>query len=168
MNKEITDYKNKLIKSGFVVFDEQGNISNIITESELLESIKSPKILEEIERIINYTNTDLTGITTIVKRLDNLINQNANQNTQFVYIKLLSSNEQVQGYVELNKFAIELQNKGYILSIKAQEETEPTKKEQLINKINKNKNLFKGSRIRIAPKRQIFDTNEEKSKFKKQ
>ena len=157
MEKELLNYKKELIKDGYLVFDVYGNIKDIKTKKEIKKEIKTQEIVEIINELKKQQEIDFTGEVSLIYSLSN-INNTTPSNQEVVYIDIKDNNNYINGYVELNKFIILLQNSGCMISISKYENEEnhtTTKKEQLINSINKSTNIFEGYKIRIKQKEQI-------------
>ncbi len=158
MNKDILKYKEDLIRNGFLVFDENGKIKDIITKSEIVESIKKENsIIDEIDSFITDEKQKITGNINLVKNLNSLAeNSQFISDTEIVQIEIHEENLEIQEYVNLNDFATELQNNGYTFGIISKEEETESKRDKLKNKIN-NKNPLKGYQIVIIPKTRIIE-----------
>lgn len=117
--EKLTEEKKELIQNGFVVFDEEGEISNIITKSELKTDTYLKLIVDLIDKENKAGEVDIPGTIGIIKNIKDVINPVKEEisNKQIVSLNLAFENNQLIGYVDFNKFLTTLQNKGYIIKL---------------------------------------------------
>lgn len=158
MNKDVLKYKEELIRNGFLVFDENGRIKDIVTKSEIAESIKKEKdIIDEIDTLITDETQRIKGSINIVKRLNSVAENNQSiSDIEIVQIQINEEDIKIQEFVSLNDFATELQNRGYTFGVITQEEEVKSKMDRLKKKIN-NTSPLKGYQIVIIPKTRIIE-----------
>ena len=157
MKKELADYKQELIKNGYLVFKENGDIKDLKTKKELYQEINTENIIYQIQTLQTQQKIALTGKINLVCSLNSINKGNKDTVTSEVaYISIKDNTDvYIKGYIEINKFIKELQNKGYMINISKLEKEQnniESKRKKLINSINDNSNLFEGYKISIKQK----------------
>ena len=161
MNKELLKYKESLIKNGFVVFDENGKIKDLVTKSEIIESIKrEQETLDKIESLITDETKQITGKINLVKKLSSFTEPK--QILPTMDVVQLEINE-IQEYININDFASELQNRDLTLGLVSKEVEKENKRDQLVDKVNNQKPLT-GYQILIVKKSRIIEESSNRNR----